>query len=586
MPIKLTTLGKDKLKLTIIKSPNFKEDLDRIKQVKPRTPIYGLDPLTKEDKFQHWEIPKSGIGEIVKRFQDHEIFSDNDIKFLINEYKILITRIDELPPITEPLDFSCPLYPDQEDYVRINPIKNKLICSLYLGAGKSLASLERTKLLTYENLIVVIFKAPDIQWMREIRNALKSEFLYYSGTRKQREKLRSNIRNHNIFIVTYNMLKEFLQYYEGNCDQIIIDEAHALSNPKTNQYKNVAQLVKRFPNAGIQELTATPINHKPIDLWGPVSIISPEIAGDYWSWKRRYEKVLFSIKKKIRGRIINIPIKVTTQNLDELQERLAPILYRVKENYKFEDITEIIPVELTPRQKELYQRIKTDVLLELENKSYTIPNALSQLTRLLQVSEGYFNLDDSHLDSGKLDYISHIIDTRDQKIIIWSRFKKITEILYKKYQNQAVLFNGDVSDKDKKLAKWAFQGTTDRTELQEFKELSKFNYPFEPGGARLFFGTISKSSSVGLNLQAANFQIFSSFSWNNGVNVQTSGRIKRINQQSDRVVTQFLVSENTIEETALEMILNNYKIAVKALDGEKNIEFKQIQDLIRALKKQ
>jgi hypothetical protein len=210
------------------------------------------------------------------------------------------------------------------------------------------------------------------------------------------------------------------------------------------------------------------------------------------------------------------------------------------------------------------------------------------MLRLLQIAEGAYNIDENSEESGKLEYICHDLDNTEDKVIIWSRFKPVTHILYKKYRDKAVLYNGDVPLRDRILAKYAFQGG-----LSENEELiwhqnrgklpisyikkgepeyykPKFNGHIRaPGGAQFFFGTLDFRSSIGINLHnSCSRQIFPSFHFNGGVNEQAKSRLTRLGQEADKVVTQYLVSLGTIEPECLASVFKRFKQSQQIITGQ------------------
>jgi len=576
------------IKVKIIPGPLFNEERDKIKTIPGKKPIYGLE--NGIDKFLYWEIPQSSLGSFCEKFNKEDlILQSKKVEALFSGLNLLLKTVEELPKIQEEVKWiRPPRFPCQEDYIRISREKNKLLCALSPGLGKSYISLSRANILGFSKLLIVGLKSTLTNtWKSEIYKTLNKDCLIYHGTIKQREKLRTQFPQYDIVVTTYSMVGE-LQKSGQIFDQIIIDEAHLLAHSDTKIYKNVEGLFRNNPNAGIQLLSGTPVLHKPSDLWGLVHLLYPQLAGDFYSWKFRYEEVLKSINVRGKsGRLIKIPIKTKIRNLDDLHKRIKPFTVRVKrdELVSFEESVEIEYVDLVGKQKSLYNQLKTDLIIQLENKEISVQNSLAQLTRLLQVAEGAFNLEESWLDSGKLDYLEEILKSSNEKIVVWSRFKPIIKILGERFKKRSVLFNGDISLNQKTLGVWAFQGVDSIADEKEYYRLAKLgNWKLEPGEAQYFFGTIDRGTSAGLNLHASYRQYFTSFHWNGNINEQAASRLKRIDQDADVVYTTFIVSQQTIEDYALKLIFNNLKNCLHIIDGGNDISLHQITDIIRSLK--
>lgn len=472
--------------------------------------------------------------------------------------------------------------------------------------GKTLASLERARVLGCQRLLVVCPKAVRRGWRTNIRRVFKQEAEIYQGTPVQLKKIDNRLPI-DFLICTYESLQKLLDKIdEDYYDQIIVDEVHLVSHKGSDRFEAVSELLKKHTKAGVQALSGTPIQHKPRDLWGVFHLLKPQSAGSYEAWVDRYEKIVKTIKKSYHAkdrqgrklydnygnpvmREVEIPVLVKTQNLDELTEKLRSFMCRAKrsDHTDFKDKVELVRIDLTPRQRQLYKELKHELLVELSNKVLSLSNTPVRMLRLLQAAEGLFNFDRANLESAKLDYIRNILKTTDKKVIVWARFQEITNILGEEFKDRSVIYNGEMSDNYKDLAKWAFNGLDSPEDLVYYNGLkSKVKgFKFNPGEAQFFFGVIDLRSSLGMDLhRMCSFQIFSSFSWMNTANMQAADRLRRLGQESDEVVTQFLVANNTFEAKALNTIFTNYDNTLQILDGKETLDSNQVRQLINALK--
>lgn len=579
------SLSGNQLSLKILNGPDWNADLAAIKALPDRN--YNGDLKT-------WQVPWYLAPDVVRQIPTAIITSD--IQGILSEVRPL-NKISELAPIIYPLEFSKPPLSYQERYIRISPTKRRTLLAMEQGTGKTFSSLERARVLGYKRLLIVCPKVVCANWRTEIRAVLGETAIIYQGTKSKREKHRAQVLSdyRAPVICTYETVGEITEMLQQTVfDHVIFDEAHLFSNPESKRFAQVVALRDRVPRAAIQCLTGTPMQHRIRDLWAILHVLEPLWAGAYQAFRDRYELPVRWMDKRIKTsagwRLMRVPIKWKPQNLDELREKLECISFRVRREdvTSFRDSMEMVTVELTPKQRRMYDLLRKKILVELDNREISLRHVPVRLLRLLQAAEGCFNFEDTNWESGKLEYVKDVLDNTDQKVIVWSRFKPITEILGWIYKGKAVIYNGDKSDNYKQLAKWAFNGVDneeDRAEYYRLRSRLKEEFPFEPGEAQFFFGTIDMRSSLGMNLHRDCWmQIFTSFSWMGAANAQAADRLRRIGQESEVVRTLFLVAEDTFEAQALSLIMRNFSNTVRALDGTERMSFRNIQDIIELLR--
>ena len=582
----LSLSGKN-LALKIIKDNNYDRDKYLLKTIQEKYPIYGLEGGV--DVFKYFEVPKEYIGHIIKCWGKDNIQADSpEIKEYLGRYDKLYVKLNNLPKINDEINYPYEPRPYQDDYIRINKDKNKLIAAMAIGAGKSLSSLIRAKVLQknqHFKLLIVCPKNCLRNWQTEIRKVYGLPSTRYHADKNKREKLKETLSGENIIVTTYEMVSE-LDFY--NADEIIIDEAHLIKNPSTKRYRGVKKVLDNNQKAGLQLLTGTPIYSKIEDLHTLLKLTVPELAGSRGFFKSRYQSVVAykEINSKKLRRKIKIPIIFENRNEGELQEKLQTIMFRVNEDEvrTYADNIEFITVDMTNKQQKFYR----EIALEFLNRNPDEKNFLTEIIRLQQASEGLYNFLPGTRESGKLDFVDEQIDNlyEDEKIIIWSRYKPGTEILYEKYKDKAVIFNGSVPNTRKILGIWAFQGVETIEDEREYERLLEYNKDFNllPGEAQVFIGTIDERASIGINLQKASKQIVVTPHLAYNTNQQALGRIRRIGQEAAEVNTIFLNSYGTIDLSTLNNIFSNAKQNIRVIDGSHSLTYSQIRELTEELR--
>ena len=599
MPITLDISGKN-MKIKVLRGLDFEELRDKVKLLSGKKPMYNL--IDGQSKFDYWEVPVSQFGNLLSHIAKERILLQSEAaKALMSKYSMDTAGLLELPPITKEIKWKRPpKFQEQEDYVRINENKTKMVLAPAPGLGKSACSLMRAQVLgSKRTLVIGPSKSNYTTWRAEVDKTTDWTTIEYHGTTAKRKKIREseNFLQADVVYTTYTMAHELAGFH---FDQVICDEAHTICHSNTKLFKNIKKLMKTLPGAGLQLLSGTPIQHKPQDYWALTHLVNEMIAGDEAAWQKMYEKVEKTIIKKVPvktangyaldefGRVklrkIEIPTKTSPQNLDHLSSRIKPFTFRLKRDkyVNFEDRTDIQLVEMLPRQLEMYRQAKEDLYLELSTGQLKLSKeAFGRLTRFLQICEGCFNLDENVHDSGKFEYLYSQLDAAKDKRIVWSRFKPGSHLLYGKYKDRAAIYNGDFTQIQKNVAIWNFQGCETKQDLEDWKKYNKTKFT-EPGQADFFFGVIDRGCTAGLNLDKCSKQYFTSFSWNGNLNEQTASRTKRLNQMAEEVYTEFIVTPG-FEEQALGLTLRNLAVTLDILDGKSDISYQQIQSLINKL---
>ncbi len=323
-------------------------------------------------------------------------------------------------------------------------------------------------------------------------------------------------------------------------------------------------------------------------MWGSLNLLDPQLAGSKDSFLAEYQEVLafrdVHYSKGGRDLTYRVPTRTRIKNMAKLQKLLSTVMYRkdVSHNLKFEDKTKIIRLDITQKQQKLYDQIVEEIIDQLNNRTFYSDNPLQKTLRLLQACDGMYNFDPENQESAKLDYIKEVLDSAKDKIICWSRFRAITNILGNIYP-EGVVYNGEVSKKDKKFAKFLFQGCRDKKEEEEF-----YSYPQsagkKPGQSPYLFITIARTTGAGMNLNSCYKQIVAC-GGESGRNLkQALGRIKRFDSPHSIIDTEILVTNNTIEPEHTIKTLNKIKKAANLLDGKDTVLDTQLRDIINLIR--
>lgn len=178
---------------------------------------------------------------------------------------------------------------------------------------------------------------------------------------------------------------------DARLDVLVADESHRLKSPTGNAARALARAARHVRRRIL--LTGTPMPHGPLDVWAQWRILDPlsfSTRGDPWGFGRfraEYAEMGGWMGREITG----------YRNLDDLQDRLA---YRSSVVRKADalDLPPTLdiehPIELTPREIDAYEQMRTQLLARLgSGELTTADNRLVQMLRLRQITSGYTRID-------------------------------------------------------------------------------------------------------------------------------------------------------------------------------------------------
>lgn len=243
-----------------------------------------------------------------------------------------------------------------------------------------------------------------------------------------------------------------------------VDESTCIKNSKAVRTKAAIKIGQLCDYRRI--LTGTPMTQGPLDLYGQIEFLQPGYLGftsfscfkDYYAETRRIELGNRSFEKIVRYK-----------NIEELKEKIAPIIYRVLKTECL-DLPEKIfitqHVEWTPEQKKRYTELKEEAITQFsQNSVVTCESILTVLMKLHQINCGHV-IDDNGtaiaIPSNRIKVLLELIECVEGKVIIWCKFKRdvlnIIAALEDTYgEGSAVHYYGDTSNAERALHKERFK---------------------------------------------------------------------------------------------------------------------------------
>ena len=384
-------------------------------------------------------------------------------------------------------------------------------------------------------------------WGDEIKKWEHLKNLRYStavGT--ETERLAALKKQADIYIINRENVQWFVEDsgIPFDFDMVVIDE---LSSFKNHQTKRFSALMKVRPKVKrIVGLTGTPSSNGLMDLWAEFRLLDMgerlgRFIGQYRTSYFRPDKqngqVVFSYKplpgaeKQIYSRISDITISM--KSTDHLK---MPELISAK--YK---------AELSEKEREKYEKLKSELVLNLDDGEVTAANAASLSNKLCQMANGAIYDDEGEvirIHDQKLDALEDIIEAANGRPVLvayWFRhdLERITERLHRLKIPCSRL------DTDGSIRKW--------------------------NAGEIPVALIHPASAGhGLNLQGGgNTLVWFGLTWSLELYQQTVARLWRQGQESETVVVQHIITKGTIDERIMKALSEKDTTQAALIDAVK-----------------
>jgi SWI/SNF-related matrix-associated actin-dependent regulator 1 of chromatin subfamily A len=329
------------------------------------------------------------------------------------------------------------------------------------------------------------------------------------------------------YVVSYNSL---YQGEGGDCDVLILDEAHYLKSKDSKRTKlafgekcdGVGGLIERAKRVIL--LTGTPMPNHPAELWPMLRACAPEtILGktgkpdSYWQFVSRY------CKTRDNGFGLQI---VGGKNLDKLKAKLEPFMLR---RLKEEVMPDLPPITFS----ELFVEGKIDANLSQVNGHIEMirhvleEEGVEALARIAPHVATLRRLTGLAKLAPVVEWVKDWLDSGGGKIVIFAHHRDVIFGLFNAFNrsHEFAYLTGDVAAHKRQEAVDRFQ-----------------NDP----KCRIFLGQI-QAAGTGITLTAASDVLFVESSWVPAENSQAAMRIHRIGQKNACLI-RFATLAGSIDE--------------------------------------
>ena len=421
------------------------------------------------------------------------------------------------------------------EYIETHPIAAVL---LDMGLGKTsitltaLSSLLFDRFLIRRVLVIAPLRVARDTWPAELEKWEHLNGLRYSvavGT--EAERLAALKRQADIYIINRENVQWLIEEsgIPFDFDMVVVDE---LSSFKNHQAKRFRALMKVRPRVErIVGLTGTPSSNGLMDLWAEFRLLDKgERLGRFIG---QYRTRFFQPDKR-NGQVI-----FSYKSLPGAEQQIYKLISDITISMKSTDylqMPELVSTRyeayLSEAERERYEELKKDLVLQLSDGDVTAANAAALSGKLSQMANGAVYTDSGEnisIHDRKLDALEDIIESMGGKPLLvayWFQhdLERITERLHK----LKIPFSR--MDSSESIRRW--------------------------NAGELPVALIHPASAGhGLNLQSGGSTIvWFGLTWSLELYQQTNARLWRQGQASETVVVQHIVTRGTIDEQILKAL--------------------------------
>lgn len=399
-----------------------------------------------------------------------------------------------------------------------------------------------------------------LNWEKEIEKFAPSiRTLAMTGDGIARKEKLEQVKDYDVIITSYDVLKRDIEYYEKMHFRFCIaDEAHYVKNSNTQN----AKALKRIKSDVCFALTGTPIENALAELWSIFDFIMPGYLFTYHHFKGKFETPILRVQDH--------------HAMHALQKMIAPfVLRRLKKDVLKElpQKTETIILNAMGTEQETLYKANLALVQQELRKELSINGVgrshikiLAMLTRLRQLCcHPSLYIEDYTGGSSKLNQCMELIREGIEgghKILLFSQFTSMLDIIANELAHEQMRY-------------YMLTGSTKAERRLEM--VDNFNEDDVP-----VFLVSLKAGGTGLNLTGADIVIHYDPWWNVSSENQATDRAYRMGQKKNVQVFK-LITENSIEEKIKALQDRKVGLADNVLQTGQSFINKMTEDEVKSL---
>lgn len=420
----------------------------------------------------------------------------------------------------------------------------RAFCFSEQGTGKTASVIWATDYLMKMGvirrvLIVCPLSIMKAAWQQDLfKFAMHRSCMIAHGTAAARKKIVQS--DSDYVVVNFDgvaVIKD--EILKGAFDLIVVDEANAYKNVKTNRWKVMKQLVDKIGR--IWMLTGTPAAQSPVDAYGLARLVNPEGSPKFFGAFR--DQVLYKVS--------NFRWVPKPHARDVVHNVLQPaIRFERAQCLDLPDVTYIErDAPLTPQQRKYYKALRKQMVFEAAGETVKAVNAATNLNKLLQISGGAVYTENGEVVefdvSNRISVLLEVIEEASHKVLVFVPFTHTIELIKNALDDvgiNAEVINGQVTMHKRSSI------------VKDFQETDKVRVLIiQP-----------QAAAHGLTLTAANTIIWYAPMASVETYLQANARINRPGQKNPMTIVHIRGSE--VENRLYTMLQNNILTHTKIVD--------------------
>ncbi len=430
-----------------------------------------------------------------------------------------------------------------------------------MGLGKTVQAI--ALLLDRGKLGPAIVLAPTtvaLNWVDELARFAPTLNPVVYGEAADRTAALRRLTKKDVLIVSYGLLaRDANQLAQVGFATLVVDEAQALKNPRTERAKAARMIKAEFRVA----LSGTPLENHLGELWSLFAVVFPGLLGSWDQFRAQFgipierdrsERASGALARLIRPFLLRRTKSEVAPELPSRTEIMVPIALSSQEAELYED-ARLAAVSNFDKSKK-----KDD---DIDKRRFEVLAALTRL-RLLASHPKLYD-PSSVIASSKMQRLLELVEelrSEGHRALVFSQFTSHLALV------QAELTRANVG----------YLYLDGETPMRERQDLVK---RFQAGERDIFLISL-KAGGTGINLTGADYVIHLDPWWNPAVEDQATDRAHRIGQ--DKPVTVYrLVARGTVEEKILALHGTKRALVAGVLEGTDAAAKLKTKDLVDLL---